>query len=322
MLFKVLLAGMCSLCLVGTATLASAHEFIVKPDKTQAAKGESVGVQAQAAHVFMISEEAEPVETVVIELIQGNAKEPVKLAEDAKAKALVGKAALPADGPAMIVGHRLPQTWSDTTEGVLEGGRKDLEAKGKKVLKVGKYEKFAKTMLNPAANDGLYKKVLGHDLEIVLLTNPADIKAGDDIKAEVLLNGKPVKAPLGLTYDGYSAEQDAYMAKAETGADGMASFKVTKPGLWMLRTEVTEKLTDGSAGNRNAYYSWAVAPGFHNLRKGGRVKCSRKRTGPFVKGEILPGRKARNRPLWPRHGRCLHGGVLCYPRFMCRGHAV
>ena len=37
------------------------------------------------------------------------------------------------------------------------------------------------------------------------------------------------------------------MAKAETGADGMASFKVTKPGLWMLRTEVTEKLTDGSA---------------------------------------------------------------------------
>ena len=47
MLFKVLLAGMCSLCLVGTTTLASAHEFIVKPDKTQAAKGESVGVQAQ-----------------------------------------------------------------------------------------------------------------------------------------------------------------------------------------------------------------------------------------------------------------------------------
>ena len=123
--------------------------------------------------------------------------------------------------------------------------------KGKKVLKVGKYEKFAKTMLNPSANDGLYKKVLGHDLEIVLLTNPADIKAGDDIKAEVLLNGTPVKAPLGLTYDGYSAEQDAYMAKAETGADGMASFKVTKPGLWMLRTEVTEKLTDGSADKRN-----------------------------------------------------------------------
>ena len=118
MLFKVLLAGMCSLCLVGTATLASAHEFIVKPDKTQAAKGESVGVQAQAAHVFMISEEAEPVDTVVVELIQGNAKEPVKLVEDAKVKALVGKAALPADGPAMRSSPRpcsIPPRMTDCT---------------------------------------------------------------------------------------------------------------------------------------------------------------------------------------------------------------
>ena len=57
MLFKVLLAGMCSLCLVGTATLASAHEFIVKPDKTQAAKGESVGVQAQAAQMASLTSE-------------------------------------------------------------------------------------------------------------------------------------------------------------------------------------------------------------------------------------------------------------------------
>ena len=251
MLSKVLLAGVCSLCLAGTAAVASAHEFIVKPDKVQAAKGENVGIQAQAAHVFMISEEAEPVETVVIEILQGKEKQPVKLSEDAGVKALVGKAALKADGPALLVGHRLPQIWSDTTEGVLEGDRKALEAKGKKVLKVGKYEKFAKTLINPTAGDTLYKKALGHDLEIVLLTNPADIKPGGEIKAEVLLNGKPVKAPLGLTYDGYSTEEDAYAAKVETGTDGMASFKISKPGLWMLRAEFTEKLTDGSADKRN-----------------------------------------------------------------------
>lgn len=251
MVSKVLLAGICSLCLLGAADLASAHEFIAKPDKTQAAKGETVGVQAQASHVFMISEEAEPAETVVLELVQGGETLPVKLAEDGKVKALTGKATLPADGSAMLVGHRLPQIWSDTTEGVLEGGRKALEAQGKKVLKVGKYEKFAKTLINPAAKDDLYKKVVGHDLEIVLLTNPADVRSGSEIKAEVLLNGKPVKAPLGLTYDGYSTEMDQYAEKVETGADGMAVLKVTKPGLWMLRTEYTEKLSDGSADKRN-----------------------------------------------------------------------
>ena len=58
-----------------------------------------MGVQAQAAHVFMISEEAEPVETVVVELIQGNAKEPVKLAEDAKVKALCGQGGPPCGRP-------------------------------------------------------------------------------------------------------------------------------------------------------------------------------------------------------------------------------
>lgn len=74
---------------------------------------------------------------------------------------MVGKAALPADGPAMIVGIVCRRPGATRPKAVLEGGRKDLEAKGKKVLKVGKYEKFAKTMLNPAANDGLYKKVFG-----------------------------------------------------------------------------------------------------------------------------------------------------------------
>ena len=183
--------------------------------------------------------------------MQGDARTPVKLAEDSKAKALAGTATLGADGPALLVGHRLPQVWSDTTEGVLEGDRKTLEAQGKKVLKVGKYEKFAKTLINPSADDTLYKKALGQDLEIVLLTNPADVKPGGEIKAEVLLNGKPVKAPLSLTYDGYSKEMDTYMIKVETGADGMATLKVVRPGLWMLRTEYTESLSGGDADKRN-----------------------------------------------------------------------
>lgn len=251
MSFKALCATIGSLCLLGMAGPASAHEFIAKPDKMQAAKGDAVRVEAQAAHVFMISEEAEPSDTVVLELMQSDVRTPVKLAEDTKAKALAGTATLTADGPALLVGRRLPQTWSDTTEGVLEGDRKALEAQGKKVLKVGKYEKFAKTLINPSSDDGLYKKVLGQDLEIVLLTNPADVKPGGDIKAEVLLNSKPVKAPLGLTYDGYSKEMDTYMTKVETGADGMATLKVTKPGLWMLRTEYTEALSDGGADKRN-----------------------------------------------------------------------
>nr|DAI35174.1 MAG TPA: hypothetical protein [Caudoviricetes sp.] len=56
--------------------------------------------------------------------------------------------------------------------------------------------------------------------------------------------------------------------------------------------------------------------------RGERVKCSRKRTGPFVKGEILPGPKTRNRTLWPLHGRCLHGGPIVLTPFHVKGLRV
>ena len=80
--------------------------------------------------------------------------------------------------------------------------------------------------------------------------------------------------------------------------------------------------TNGSANNNNANNSWAVAPGFHNLRKGERVKCSRKRTGPFVKGEILPWREPKTALCGPCTDAACMAGLLCYPRFMCRGYAV
>lgn len=64
----------------------------------------------------------------------------------------------------------------------------------------------------------------------------------------------PVKARLFvLTYDGYS--RAGCLAWPRTGAT--ASFKVTKPGLWMLCTEVTEKLTERRQANmRHHVFPW------------------------------------------------------------------
>lgn len=241
----------CALGLAGFSGMAEAHEFLVKPDKMTAGKGETLHVQAQAAHVFMISEEAESPERSRLELVQGDAIVAVPLAEDASVKALTGKVALPGDGPALLAGHRLPEIWSDTTEGVLEGDRKALESAGKKVLKVGQYEKFSKTLVNAAPGDALYGKKLGQGLEIVLLTNPADLKGGGEVKAQVLLHGKPAVASLGATYDGFSKESDAYAVKTETNDQGMATLKLDRPGLWMLRTEATEPVGKDGIDKRN-----------------------------------------------------------------------
>ena len=230
------------------STAAQAHEFILKPDTATPAAGQKTRLQAQAAHVFMVSEEAENPANVRLYLLQNGKNTDIALAEDKALTALVGDFTLPENGPALLVGHRLPQIWCETTQGEMEGSRAALEAKGMKVKSSGKYEKFAKTLLNPSHDDKLYAKVLGQDLELVLLTNPADVKPGSPLSVQVLLHGKPVpNAAVGLTHDAFTKEQDTYKFKAQTDAQGKASFTVDAPALWMLRSTVVEKTPGADA---------------------------------------------------------------------------
>lgn len=239
--FRMLLAALCVATLSGTAL---AHEFIAKPDTTQVSKGDSLRVEAQASHVFMMSAEAEAPDSVLLELWQGDMKASVPLTEDKAAHSLAGHVTVPGNGPAMLVGHRLPQIWCDTTEGVLEGDRNALEAQGKKVIKVGRYEKFAKTLLNPATDSDVYKKPVGQALEVLLLTNPADVHGKGDIRVQVLHNGKPLQTSVGLSHDGYSKEEDTYLETRDTDANGMVTFHITRPALWMVRAALTAPVKD------------------------------------------------------------------------------
>lgn len=236
------------LCLLGSFNVAVAHEFIVKPGKLEASRGEPVDVQVQAAHVFMVSEEAEAVEDVELDVRQSGMAEPVALSVAAPGTYLHGIVSLAEEGPALFAARRLPQIWSDTTEGVLAGDRAVLEAQGKKVLAVGRYEKFAKTLINATPADTLYKEVLGQPLEIVLLDNPARLKPGDSIRCRVLYAGRPIVTTVGAVYDGYSGEEDVYVSKTETGADGEALIKITAPGLWMLRANFSGTIKDSGSG--------------------------------------------------------------------------
>ena len=141
----------------------------------------------------------------------------------------------------------------------MQGDKKELEAKGKKVLKVGKYEKFAKTLLNPSPENTLYKKNFAQPLEIILLTNPADVHAGGTVQVQTLAHGKPAKLPLSYTYDQYSKEEGVYLGETETGEDGIATVQIPKAGLWMLRTALTEE-TSGQVTDKHVMRATYVFP--------------------------------------------------------------
>lgn len=219
---------------------AAAHEFILKPDTPYLNMGQSIRVEAISSHIFMVNEEMENLADVTLALYQGGQTIPIALSEQPQRNTLDGQVSLPQAGSALLLGHRLPQTWCDTTEGVQPGERAALESQGKTVISVNRYEKFAKTLLNPLPTDASYQQTMGQKLELLLLNNPAEINGSGKISAQVLLDGKPVQAEVSITYDGFSNEPSRYIESKNSDSQGMVEFQISQPGLWLLRSAVTQ----------------------------------------------------------------------------------
>lgn len=252
-------AAMLSVPLLTAA--AQAHEFLVVP-RGDAAKAAPITVEAQAAHIFMQSEEAEKAENVRVELLTaGGKKTALALAPSDASKALEGKVDGPVAAPAWLVGHRLPEIWSSTTEGVLYGDRAALEAQGKTVRSVGRYEKFAKTAFVPGGDAAFWTTPLGQTLEIVPQVSLAGLTAGETLTVLVLLDGKPVpQAEVGLSYDGYTKEEDTYKQMLHTDAAGKVGLPLDTPGLWLARVAVTRPVKDGKGVDEEQLRSTLVFP--------------------------------------------------------------
>jgi uncharacterized GH25 family protein len=209
--------------LLTLGSTARAHEFIVKPHRFHVNPGEKVSFSVLAAHVFMISDEMEPLNTVKIWLLEESKKAELKLRENPKARTLDGEALLNRQGTAILVGQ------------LEEPVETRAAQEGRPVAKI-KREKFSKTLLVVGSPDKSYEKVLGHQLEIVPLSNPAVVRAGEELRVKLLLHGKPLNAMVFATYDGFSKHDNTY-AYATESKEGVAHIKLTQPGTWMVRVE-------------------------------------------------------------------------------------
>ena len=227
---SLLLAGLASLLTVG----ASAHEYIAKPAATQAAPGASIPVEVVSSHVFIRSQELEdPKDSTAAVWFEGK-RTPVALTADEKAELFRGNAISPGESCFLLTGHRAGQVWSTTPQGTKRVGREAQGATNTRLI-----EKFSKAVVNASTGDLSCLRPIGDKLEIISRTNPADIKPGQEIEVQVLLDGQPVTVPVFATFDGFSAEENTYAYYTEGRPDGTARVKVTQPGLWMVRAEYT-----------------------------------------------------------------------------------
>ncbi|MDR1742045.1 MAG: DUF4198 domain-containing protein [Synergistaceae bacterium] len=209
---------------------AQAHELIIKPSSTSAS-GDVLPMALYSTHVFIAKEEVEDASRINAGVF-GVADNLLLAPGDG----LLAFDAPVSKGTAIITAVKDGGIWSVTNEGGMAGSRGELESRGLKVLRASKNDKYAKMVVNPSEGDSGFSAVVGHELEIVPMGNPATAKVGDLFEVKLLLRGQPLSAPVWATRDGFSDIPNTYAYYTESGADGVAKIKLTEPGLWMVRT--------------------------------------------------------------------------------------
>ncbi len=98
-----------------------------------------------------------------------------------------------------------------------------------------KYTRYIKTLIqsDPQPGDALYRHVVGHAFEIVLMDNPYESKENDWIRARVLFRGSPL-ADKVITARNRSGNAPAASQFSRTDQNGICTFKLDRRGDWFL----------------------------------------------------------------------------------------
>lgn len=113
------------------------------------------------------------------------------------------------------------------------------------------YTKLVKTFVEVGAQPTEdYKQPAGHTLEIIPLSNPCRWRVGDQVVVRVLYEGRPA-AGMRVSSGHEGLAPHAFVEDVFTDSEGQARFRLTRPGLWFLRTHLIRSV--GPAKARRAH---------------------------------------------------------------------
>lgn len=218
------------------APVAQAHEFFVVPSNWSPKAGESITATVLSTHVFLKTEELEAPEINSACVAQDQKKTPISLNADSAKLVHTGTATVAGDKSFVLCGVRAGLTTAITAEGSKRGTRKEFpDAKLVRTV-----EKFSKAIVNAGAGGDAWSKPIGDRVEIMLKSDPARIKAGDEVEVQVLYQGKPRPTNLWATYDGFSSRNQTFAYYTEMESADSGFVKITQPGVWIVRAEITD----------------------------------------------------------------------------------
>jgi uncharacterized GH25 family protein len=120
-----------------------------------------------------------------------------------------------------------------------------------------KYTRFLKTFLQVGSKTtSNFNHTFGYKIEIIPMNNPYEVSAGEDFQLQVRLDGKPLaNVRLMATFDTYSTEHDVYEQTVQTNSEGIAVIKITKPGIWMIRTSYMLPIQNDPKADWESYWA-------------------------------------------------------------------
>ncbi|MGY4510218.1 DUF4198 domain-containing protein [Bradyrhizobium sp. USDA 3650] len=132
------------------------------------------------------------------------------------------------DGHTLLAARYDNGFWVKTTGGVYRNATRRLVPDAAESFWSGK---FAKAITGA---DAPWQALLGHDLELVPLSDPAKAKPGEPLRIKVLFRGKPLSDAEVERSDGKTPVAEKDIPKFKTDADGVAAILIAKSGPHLL----------------------------------------------------------------------------------------
>ncbi|MDN3551326.1 DUF4198 domain-containing protein [Mucilaginibacter aquaedulcis] len=119
---------------------------------------------------------------------------------------------------------------------------------------VEKSNRYVKTLIAiDKANGKDFDKPLGEDYEIVIQQNPYKASYGDDVTAQILFKGKPLKDAVVIVYT-RTISGNVFPQKLSSDGQGQVYFKLSREGIYMISSVHIEASTDKNAD----FESWGA----------------------------------------------------------------
>jgi uncharacterized GH25 family protein len=235
------------------AAKASAQDYVLLPENFYLHKGDKVNMHLINANQFIKQDELGFSTSKVEKFTMGTGKKIVDLVPGIKPADTV-TVSLPKEGLALFqVSTKAVSDDVDRDDFIKildDEGLTTFSEKAKNGSKDSfreRYRWYLKALVEvdkPTAND--FDKPLGQEFEIILKDNPYKGNYGDDIIGLVNFNGKPV-VNANVEFYIKVASGDVFVQKLYTDKMGQFYFKLSREGIYMLRTAHIEQSKDKSA---------------------------------------------------------------------------